>query len=260
MEIKELNKELVHSANSASFNGTRGNTSEQSYKCYAEKILDFPVSDEKKQKLLDKLYEKWSKLLSYEAQHVSVMAAGPSKYNAKKLDKSDQILKMYAEIGEWFDNLEKQMSQGQLEDNKVQHLLEMIEFCRRPDNIYTPTNDLVKLAAYDNKKFIELYEELYPTYKWRKNSTIAKLYAQSIAGEVKEIKKEVFFEDENFTAYIEGDRAYIKFIMKPMRQLIVALKSRGWWWNSRKNAWSTYLSKLDKEWVQSISKRYSKYI
>lgn len=96
VKIKELNKDLIHSANSASFNGTRGDNSECSYKNYAKKILEFPVSDEKKQKLLDKLYEKWSKLLSYEAQHVSVMVAGPSKYNAKKLDKGVQIFKMYA--------------------------------------------------------------------------------------------------------------------------------------------------------------------
>ena len=75
-----------------------------------------------------------------------------------------------------------------------------------------------------------------------------------------EIKKEIFFEDENLTAYTEGDRAYIKFIMRPQRQLIVALKSRKWWWNSTKKAWSTYLNKLDKEWVSTISERYSKYI
>jgi len=87
-----------------------------------------------------------------------------------------------------------------------------------------------------------------------------KLYEKSLKGEIKEIKKEVFFEDENFTAYIEGDRAYIKFLMKPMRQLIVALKSRGWWWNAYTSAWSTHLSKLDKEWVKSISERYSEYI
>ena len=96
--------------------------------------------------------------------------------------------------------------------------------------------------------------------KWRKNSNIYKLYQDSLKGEIKEIKKEIFFEDENLTAFIEGDRAYIKFIMKPRRQLIVALKSRKWWWNSCKKAWSTYLYKLDKEWIASISKKYAQYI
>ena len=57
-----------------------------------------------------------------------------------------------------------------------------------------------------------------------------------------------------------GDRAYIKFVMKPRQQLIVALKSRKWRWNSYEEAWSTYLDKLDKEWVQSISTRYADYV
>lgn len=48
--------------------------------------------------------------------------------------------------------------------------------------------------------------------------------------------------------------------MRPQRQLIVALKSRKWWWNSYKKAWSTYLEKLDKEWVSNISSQYEKYI
>ena len=117
-----------------------------------------------------------------------------------------------------------------------------------------------EFALYDNATFIKLYEEMYPEYKWRKNSTIAKLYQQSIAGELKEIKKEVFFEDENLTAFTEGDRVYIKFLMRPKRQLIVALKSRGWWWNSHKEAWSTCPNKLDKEWVASISEKYVQYI
>lgn len=84
MIIKELNKEIINRANSVSFNGTRGMHSEQDYKTYANAILGLPVSEEKKQKLLDILFNKWEKLIKYEAQHVSVMVAGPSKYNAKK--------------------------------------------------------------------------------------------------------------------------------------------------------------------------------
>ena len=108
--------------------------------------------------------------------------------------------------------------------------------------------------------FIKTYEKYNEVFKWRKNSNIYKLYKESLNGEINEIKKEIFFEDDNLTAFIEGDRAYIKFIMKPQRQLIVALKSRKWWWNSYKKAWSTYLEKLDKEWVSKISKKYAKYV
>lgn len=80
------------------------------------------------------------------------------------------------------------------------------------------------------------------------------------AAKLVEVKKEVFFEDENLTAFKEGDRIYIKFLMRPKRQLIIALKSRGYWWNSGKSAWSTYPDRLDKEWVGSISSRYGQYL
>lgn len=258
--VKELNADLVHQANYNSMGGKRGDLSNASYKECAEKILSWPVSEEKKQKLLDKLYEKRSEILKYEAQHVSVMVAGPARYNSRKLDKSDRILELTSELYEWFKDLENQIRESQQKNSKAESLLEMIEFCRRSDNPCNPTNYLAELAMYDNQAFIQIYEELYPEYKWRKNSTIAKLYQKSVNGEIKEIRKEVFFEDENLTAYTEADRAYIKFLMRPKRQLIVALKSRGWWWNSGKSAWSTYLNKVDREWVTSISTRYAEYV
>lgn len=258
--VKELNQELIHRANSNSFGGKRGDISEHEYKLLAEKILSWPISETKKQNLLDKLYQKQSEILKYESQHVSVMVAGPARYNAKKLDKSDRILSLYHELSEWIKGLEEQIRQGQVNNDKAGKLLDMIEFCRKSDNPCDPKDYLAELALYDNQTFIRLYEEMYPEYKWRKNSTIAKLYQKSKAGEIKEIRKEVFFEDDNLTAYTEGDRVYIKFVMKPKRQLMVALKSRGYWWNSYAEAWSTYLKKLDKEWIATISVRYAQYI
>lgn len=47
MEIKELNKDLIHRANSVSFNGTRGDNSEHDYKVYVNRIMELPISDEK---------------------------------------------------------------------------------------------------------------------------------------------------------------------------------------------------------------------
>lgn len=258
--VKELDKDLVCQANNNSFGGKRGDISEHEYQVYAERVLSWPISEEKKRSILDKLHEKWSEILKYEAQHVSVMVAGPAKYNSRKLDKSDKILELSGEFSRWFKDLEDQVKRGQQKNDKAEKLLRMIEFCRKPDNPCDPTSHLAELAMYDNASFVRIYEELYPEYKWRKNSTIAKLYQKSLAGEIKEIRKEVFFEDANLTAYTEGDRVYIKFLMRPKRQLIVALKSRGWWWNSGKNAWSTYPDKLDREWVESISERYAQYI
>jgi len=75
-----------------------------------------------------------------------------------------------------------------------------------------------------------------------------------------QIKTEIIYEDDDLTAYTEGDRACIKFKMKPKRQLIIALRGRKWWWNARNNTWSTYLNRADWDWVRTISQRYSKYI
>ncbi len=259
-EIKPLNKDLIQQANSNSLNGKRGDLSEQDYIHYAKRILSWNISDTKKQSLLKKLYEKWTEILRHEAQHVSVVVAGPSKYNSKKLNHSDKILSLTSKFVEWFADLEEQVKDGQIKDDKAQRLIEMVEFAKQPNNPCDPTSHLSQLALYDPEAFKKYYEELYPTYKWRKNSNIAKLYAEIEAGTLKVIKKEVFFEDDNFTAYTEGDRVYIKFVMRPKRQLIVALKSRGYWWNSRKSAWSTYPNILDKEWVENISKQYADYI
>lgn len=256
LNIKPLNKELIHRANSVSFNGTRGDSSEYEYNLYATRIIDFPVSDAKKQKLLDTLYDKWSKLLNYEAQHVSVMVAGPSKYNSKKLDKSEQVLKLSAEIANWFNEIKSQIENGKNAYTKVEWLIQQITWC--VNDGFACADKWKKLAELDLAEFKALYEKLNESHPFKKNSVAYKLYHNT--SEITERKKEIIFDNADFTAYTEGDRAYIKFTLRPKRQLIVALKSRGWWWNGRENAWSTYLNRLDKEWVESISSRYEKYI
>lgn len=260
MEVKQLDQTLVGLANSNSFYN-RGTNCEQSYKAYINEVISWEIPDTKKQKILDKLYEKYSKILSYEAQHVPVMVAGPANYNAKRLDKSDQIMKASKEFSEWFDDLRKQIERTKKDDSQEEKAKEIIASIKRYIELgFDPSKELMSLANIDNQKFIKLYEELQPKYKWRKNSNIFKLYVASLNGEVKEIKKEVFFEDENLTAYIKGDRAYIKFLMRIKPQLRYALKSRKWWWNSYEGAWSTYLDRVDKEWISNISTEYEKYL
>lgn len=259
ISIRPLDPSLVHQANMNSMGGKRGDLSVTSYEGYCERVLSWPISDEKKQKIVDQIYQKLSEQLRHEARHVSVMVAGPSGYNPKKLDHSDMILRLSAEFVEWFKDLEGQIQRPESEDIKRASLLRTIEFAdSRPE--LDPTASLAELAMVDNAKFIELFEAMQPKYRWRKNSNIYKLYLASKEGKVKEIRPEVFFENADLTAFTEGDRAYIRFTMKPARQLIVALKSRGWWWNSGKRAWSTYLDRLDKEWVAGISERYAKYV
>ena len=259
INIKPLDSSLVHQANMNSMGGKRGDLSVTSYEDYCNRVLSWPIADEKKQKIVDQIYQKCSEKLRHEAMHVSWAVAGPAKYDARKLDRSDTILWLSSELAEWYDGLEKQDKAGTQQDDKRDRLLRLIEFAdSRPE--LDPTGELAELSMVDNAKFIELFEAMQPKYKWRKNSNIYKLYIASKEGKVKEIKPEVFFEDANLTAFVEGDRAYIRFIMKPARQLMVALKSRGWWWNSGKRAWSTYLDRLDKEWVSGISTQYAKYI
>ena len=257
VQVKELNKELISRANSISMMGTRGDSSEASYKADAARILSWPISDEKKQKLVDKLYEKCSEKLRHEAQHVSPIVAGPSGYSSR-MDHSDRILRLGAEISEWMSDLERQVKESSIEYRKADREIDMIEWCAEQG--YDPKDHLAVLATLDVNRFMELYDELYPKYRWRKNCTVVKLYEKAKAGELKQPKKEIIFESADYKAYIEGDRVFIKFTLKPKRQLMVALRSRGYWWNNQVDAYSTYLRKLDREWIENIGVRYAAYI
>lgn len=262
VKIKELDKSLIHQANSNSMSGKRGDISAHEYEVYCQKVMSWNIPDSRKQKIVDQIYAKWSEQLRHEAAHVSVAVAGPARYNAKKLDHSDTILRLSSEFVEWFNGLQEQVWQGRIEDKdakEIARLVDDIKFCiERPT--LNPTASLCELANKDPELFMEYYEKLHEKYRWRKNSVIAKLYAAGKEGKLANLNRQKFFEDENLVAYTMGDRAYIKFVMKPRQQLIVALKSRKWWWNSYEEAWSTYLNKLDKEWVQNISTRYADYV
>ena len=117
MEIHELRQDLIQRTNNNSFYN-RGTNTEQCYKAYANEVIEWPISEVKKQKILDNLYKKYSKILEYESQHVPVMVAGPAKYNSKRLDKSEQILKASHELSEWFEDLRKQVENAKKDDSK----------------------------------------------------------------------------------------------------------------------------------------------
>lgn len=116
MEIHELRQDLIQRTNNNSFYN-RGTNTEQCYKAYANEVIEWPISEVKKQKILDNLYKKYSKILEYESQHVPVMVAGPAKYNSKRLDKSEQILKASHELSEWFEDLRKQVENAKKDDS-----------------------------------------------------------------------------------------------------------------------------------------------
>ncbi len=261
LNIKELDKTQLQRANSVSFNNDRGDIREKIYKSSVNEILEWNISETKKQKILDRLYQKNMEILKYEASFVSVIVAGPAKYNGAKRDKeADKIMELASDFNVWFSNLEKQyknFKKPSKEDSIKRKVTEIMQLYKLGLDI---KNELIDLSNLDNKKFIELFEKFNQIYKWKKNTIIYKVYTASKNGEIKEKKEEILFEDENFTAYLKNDRVFIKFIFKPQAQLKFALKKKGYWWNSREKSWSTYPSRLDMEWVKSISSKYEKYI
>lgn len=261
LNIKELDKTQLQRANSVSFNNDRGDIREKIYKSSVNEILEWNISEAKKQKILDRLYQKNMEILKYEASFVSVIVAGPAKYNGAKRDKeADKIMELASDFNVWFSNLEKQyknFKKPSKEDSIKRKVTEIMQLYKLGLDI---KNELIDLSNLDNKKFIELFEKFNQIYKWKKNTIIYKVYTASKNGEIKEKKEEILFEDENFTAYLKNDRVFIKFVFKPQSQLKFALKKKGYWWNSREKSWSTYPSRLDMEWVKSISSKYEKYI
>lgn len=132
VKIKELDKSLIHQANSNSMGGQRGDISAHEYEVYCQKVMSWNIPDSRKQKIVDQIYTRWSVQLRHEAAHVSVAVAGPARYNAKKLDHSDTILRLSSEFVEWFNGLQEQVWQGRIEDKdakEIARLVDDIKFC-----------------------------------------------------------------------------------------------------------------------------------
>ena len=261
LSIKELDKTQLQRANSVSFNNDRGDIRDKIYKSCIDEILKWNISEVKKQKILDRLYQKNMEILKYEASFISVIVSGPAKYNELKREKeAGKIVELASDFNVWFSNLEKQYksyknpSKKDLANKKVEEIMKLHKLG------LDIKNELIDLSNLDNKKFIELFEKFNSLYKWKKNTVIYKVYIASKNGEIKEKDIETLFEDENFTAYLKNDRVFIKFVFKPQAQLKFALKKKGYWWNSREKSWSTYPSRLDMAWVKSISSKYEKYL
>lgn len=129
-KIKELDKSLIHQANSNSMSGKRGDISAHEYEVYCQKVMSWNIPDSRKQKIVDQIYAKWSEQLRHEAAHVSVAVAGPARYNAKKLDHSDTILRLSSEFVEWFNGLQEQVWQGRIQE--LRHQTDDLLQCAAP--------------------------------------------------------------------------------------------------------------------------------
>ena len=71
LNIKELDKTQLQRANSVSFNNDRGDIRDKIYKSCIEEIIKWNISEVKKQKILDRLYQKNMEILKYEASFIS---------------------------------------------------------------------------------------------------------------------------------------------------------------------------------------------
>ena len=183
VKIKELDKSLIHQANSNSMSGQRGDISAHEYEVYCQKVMSWNIPDSRKQKIVDQIYAKWSEQLRHEAAHVSVAVAGPARYNAKKLDHSDTILRLSSEFVEWFNGLQEQVWQGRIEDKdakEIARLVDDIKFCiERPT--LNPTASLCE-HLFDGPETIEgLLAEHY-TLSWALASLRDKLKHYEDAG------------------------------------------------------------------------------
>lgn len=253
MEIRELNKEQIKTANNNSFSGTRGNTTEHEYKLYCDKVIEWALSERKTQKILDKVYQYFSKRLSLDSQHVSVMVAGASNYNSK-LDKGDKILQTSAEFCEWFEEIEEQATRQPY--SRVEMLVKEINWGMR-DN-YDVNKQWKELAGRDRVIFNTLYEDWDSKKGFTPRTTPYKIYHGQI--DIENLEQIPIYVDGDVCVFKEQNYLFIDYRLKPQRQLIVAMKSRGFVWISSYGMWRGKSTENNIEWVKTIAEKYEQYI
>lgn len=72
LKIKPLDEDLIYIANYNSYSGETGNVMQQTYIICAENIIRWGMPEERKQELLDELYNKWTVELANEVMGVRV--------------------------------------------------------------------------------------------------------------------------------------------------------------------------------------------
>ena len=254
IKIKELNKEQIRQANNHSFGGKRGDIEAHEYEIYCNRVVSWGLSEKKTQKILDKVYDYFAKLLSLASQHVSVAVAGASNYNAKRLDKSDKIMAHSADFCDWFNDIEEQATKKRY--SRIEWLVKNIIWGVKDD--YPVNKEWKELAGRSRKDFEILYEELSKKFEFKKTSTPFKIYNNLI--DVEQINQVPIYADDDFCAYEEQGKICITFRLKPQRQMIVALKARHFVWVAAHEVWKATATEDLIEWVKTIAERYEQYI
>lgn len=174
LEIKDLDEHLIHLANHHSTSGKRGDICNSSYQFYSGKVSSWNIPEVKRQQLLNETYEMWSKIMTYEAAKYSNGSSTVSSVKGQP-DKDNIILQLSSEFVFWFKETEDKFIKGDSTNEDETVCIRRIELCLS-DKRYDPTPHLLQLAAINNRKFIEYFENLFSLYKWKKNSKIYKLY------------------------------------------------------------------------------------
>ena len=255
IKIKPLNQDHINQANNNSFGGKRGDLTANDYKIYCDKVISWELSERKTQKILEKLHGYFSRILSLDAQHVSVAVAGGSNYNARRLDKSDKILQTSTDFVEWFEDLEQQATKNPY--NRIEWLTK--EIIWGVSGGYAVNQQWKEIAGRDREAFESLYQKLVGKFGEFKKTTIPyKIYNKLI--EVEQITQAPIYVDEDICAYEELGKICIEFRMKPERQMIAALKSRRFVWIPAHELWRADSTPELLEWVGTIAERYEDYI
>lgn len=255
INIPELNKQHIEQANRNSFGGKRGDNVAHDYEAYCNRVISWNLSEKKTQRLINDVHKQIARLLALDAQHVSVAVAGASNYNAKRLDKSDSILKTASGFCDWFNELEEQAAKKPY--SLVEWLVKSITWgvCGG----YAVNKEWKELAGRSRKDFDLLYDKLTKNgVEFKKTSIPYKIHHGLL--EVEQITETPIYEDNDFRAYEEQGKICIAFRMKPQRQLIVALKARHFAWVAAHGLWKADATEELTEWVKTIAERYEQWI
>lgn len=255
IEIRKLDERLIYTANMHSFGGKRGDIDAHEYELYCNRVQSWGLSERKTQQIIDKVYQYFSRSLSLDAQHVSVAVAGASNYNAKRLDKTDKILKTSSEFCEWFAEIEKQATRKPYD--RIEWLAKNIIWGVCAD--YAVNKEWKELAGRSRKDFEILYEELTRNHgEFKKTSIPYKIQNRLI--EVEPIVTELLYQDDDFKVFEEQGKIFVVFRLMPVQQLKVALKSRRFFWNNTLSAWQATATDDLREWAKTIAEKYEQYI
>lgn len=182
-------------------------------------------------------------------------------------------MKASADFVNWFDGIRENVKNSKIQykdDRKEkarreeEHFNSMMRGVAHPDAAMVGYW-LMPIAQYDPKRYAELYEKYNKDYRFRKNTSAAKLYQMVKDGKYTGVKPpKKLYESDSYNAYQKriqsGERVFIKFTIKPKPQMVYAMKRRGWHWNALEGAWSVPVDKYDAKFVKGIEENYKKYL